>query len=53
MEDTVAQQAPAMALAEMPMNEDGTVDFRRLAGPDTSIRHTIRNRYASGRTFST
>ena len=31
MEDTVAHRAPAMALAEMPMTEDGTVDFRRLA----------------------
>ena len=29
--DTVAQEAPAMALADMPTRDDGTIDFRRLA----------------------
>lgn len=29
--DTVTQGAPAMALADMPTLDDGTVDFRRLA----------------------
>lgn len=29
--DTVAHEAPAMSLADMPTTDEGTVDFRRLA----------------------
>ena len=29
--DTVAHEAPAMSLADMPTTDEGTIDFRRLA----------------------
>lgn len=30
--DTVTHEAPAMSLADMPTTDEGTADFRRLAG---------------------
>lgn len=29
--DTVAHEAPAMSLADMPTTDEGTIGFRRLA----------------------
>ena len=29
--DTVAREAPAMSLADLPTTDEGTIDFRRLA----------------------